>query len=233
MLSLQSVTKTYGKKDNLFTALDAVNVAFESGTTNAIIGKSGSGKSTMLHIMTGLDRPSNGDVTDDNGSIFNKTDTDKWRGQNVGIIFQSFFLQPNDSVLENVALPLKLRGIKKKKRNKRAQESLEQVGLSDKAKNKAKDLSGGQKQRVANARALITKPKILVADEPTGNLDSENGAAVEDLLFELNQKLGTTLIIVTHDLDLAKRCSRVIFLKDGKVKKDISKAHQEQGDQHA
>ena len=178
----------------------------------------------MLHIMTGLDKPSMGDVIESGHSIFGKTDTDKWRGQHVGIVFQSFFLQPNDSVLENVALPLKLKGIKKRLRNKKALTALEQVGLGDKAKNKAKDLSGGQKQRVAIARALVSQPKILIADEPTGNLDSENGAAVEDLLFELNKKLGTTLIIVTHDLDLAKRCDRVIFLKDGEIKKDIARS---------
>ncbi len=233
MLSIQSVTKTYGKKDNKFTALDNVSADFEAGTTNAIIGKSGSGKSTMLHIMTGLDRPSSGDIKDGEASIFQKTDTDKWRGENVGIIFQSFFLQGNDSVVENVALPLKLKGVNRRARNKQAMEALEQVGLLDKAKNKAKDLSGGQKQRVAIARALVTKPKILVADEPTGNLDSENGAAVENLLFELNQKLGTTLLIVTHDLDLAKRCSRVIFLKDGQVKKDIAKKHHDEGEKNA
>lgn len=216
MIEVKKLKKTYGKDSNTFTALKNVDLNIKDGESIAIVGKSGSGKSTLMHLLIGLDKPTSGDVKADNKSIY-KLDTDEWRGNNVGIIFQQFFLQNNDSVIENVALPLKIQGISKKERNKRALEAIEQVGLKDKAKNKANDLSGGQKQRVAIARALITRPSILVADEPTGNLDTENGEAIAKLLFELNKTNGTTLLMVTHDEDLAKRCQRVIRLKDGEI----------------
>jgi putative ABC transport system ATP-binding protein len=216
MIEVTKLKKTYGKDSNTFTALKNVDLNIKDGESIAIVGKSGSGKSTLMHLLIGLDKPTSGDVKADNKSIY-KLDTDEWRGNNVGVVFQQFFLQNNDSVVENVALPLKIQGINKKERNKRALEAIEQVGLKDKAKNKANDLSGGQKQRVAIARALITKPSVLVADEPTGNLDTENGEAISKLLFELNKTNGTTLLMVTHDEDLAKRCQRVIRLKDGEI----------------
>ena len=217
MLIVEDVTKTYGKKETAFDALKNINLQFEPGTTTAIIGKSGSGKSTLLHILTGLDHPTKGDIKDDGKSVFNDLDTDKWRGQSIGVVFQQIFLQPNNSVLENVALPLKIQGHKKKERLQRAKVALEKVGLTDRAKNRANDLSGGQKQRVAIARALVTDPSLLIADEPTGNLDSENSLVIEDLLFDLNKKLGTTIVIVTHDEDLAQRCQKIIRLHDGTV----------------
>ena len=220
MLKLSSVTKTYGRRENAFNALSDINIEFEPGTTTAIIGKSGSGKSTLLHILTGLDHPSKGNVTDDDKSIYTELDTDIWRGKSIGIIFQQFFLQPNNSVVENVALPLKIQGKSKRSRLAKARIALESVGLADRATNRANDLSGGQKQRVAIARALVTNPSLLIADEPTGNLDSENGKIIEDLLFDLNKKLGTTVVIVTHDEDLAKRCQRIIYLRDGVIVKD-------------
>lgn len=223
MLRVDSVTKTYGKNDTAFDALKDINVEFKHGTTTAIIGKSGSGKSTLLHILTGLDHPTSGDITDEGKSIFKDFDTDTWRGQRIGIVFQQFFLQPNNSVLENVALPLKIQGIKKKERLAKAQTALDKVDLGERAKTRANDLSGGQKQRVAIARALVNDPSLLIADEPTGNLDSENSQNIEDLLFDLNKKLGTTIIIVTHDEDLAKRCQKIIYLKDGVVTKGASK----------
>lgn len=222
-LHLREVTKTYGKGDNAFHALKPVNVGINPGSTVAIVGKSGSGKSTLLHLMVGLDHPTAGEILFNGKNIFKDYKTDAWRGENVGIIFQQFFLQPKDSVVDNVSLPLKLRGMGKRKRVAEAKEALRLVGLLDKAKNKANDLSGGQKQRVAIARAIVTKPAILVADEPTGNLDSENGEAVERLLFQLNQQLNTTLILVTHDEDLASRCQRIIRLHDGKVVEDTAK----------
>jgi putative ABC transport system ATP-binding protein len=223
LLQIKDVSKVYGKRENAFSALKDISLNFEAGSTNAIIGKSGSGKSTLLHIITGLDSPTTGAVFDGKSNILTDLDTDTWRGQSIGIVFQQFFLQPNNSVLENVALPLKIQGASKKVRNAKAAEALEQVGLSDKSKSKAADLSGGQKQRVAIARALVGSPKLLIADEPTGNLDSENGAIVEDLLFELNKNLGTTLVIVTHDEDLAKRCKNIIRLRDGQLAKDTKK----------
>jgi putative ABC transport system ATP-binding protein len=223
MLEVVNVNKIYGKKDKAFNALSNISLSFDKGTSNAIVGKSGSGKSTLLHILIGLDHPTDGSVLYNEKNILNDMNTDTWRGKNVGIVFQQFFLQPNDSVLDNVGLPLKLQGISKKIRNIKAAEALKKVGLEDRMKSKANDLSGGQKQRVAIARALVDNPSILIADEPTGNLDTENGDAIEKLLFELQKKLGTTLVIVTHDTDLAKRCERVIYLKDGKIEKDTKK----------
>lgn len=220
MLELKDVSKVYGKKENAFSALTDISLKFKPGTSNAIVGKSGSGKSTLLHILIGLDHATTGLVLDGKKNILKDVDTDTWRGRNVGIVFQQFFLQPNNTVLENVALPLKIQGVKKKDRHAKAFLALQEVGLGEKAKNKANDLSGGQKQRVAIARALVDKPSIVIADEPTGNLDSENGAIIEKLLFDLNKKLGTTLIIVTHDEDLARKCQRVVYLKDGHVEKD-------------
>jgi len=223
MLEVVNVKKIYGKKDKAFNALSDITLSFEKGTSNAIVGKSGSGKSTLLHILIGLDHPTNGSVLYNGKNILRDMNTDSWRGKNVGIVFQQFFLQPNDSVLDNVGLPLKLQGISKKIRNIKAAEALKKVGLEDRMKSKANDLSGGQKQRVAIARALVDNPSILIADEPTGNLDTENGDAIEQLLFDLQKKLRTTLVIVTHDSDLAKRCERVIYLKDGKIEKDTKK----------
>lgn len=223
MLKTTDVIKKYGKGENAFVALKNTNIEFAKGTTNAIIGKSGSGKSTLLHLLIGLDHPTSGIVSFNDKNILKDVDTDTWRGQNVGIVFQQFFLQPNDSVLENVALSLKIQGVKKKIRLQKAKIAIEKVGLLEKINNKANDLSGGQKQRVAIARAIVNDPSILIADEPTGNLDSENGAVIEDLLFKLNKELGTTVIIVTHDEDLAGKCQRIIRLKDGVVESDISK----------
>jgi len=223
MLEVVNVNKIYGKKDKAFNALSDITLSFEKGTSNAIVGKSGSGKSTLLHILIGLDHPTNGSVLYNGKNILRDMNTDSWRGKNVGIVFQQFFLQPNDSVLDNVGLPLKLQGISKKIRNIKAAEALKKVGLEDRMKSKANDLSGGQKQRVAIARALVDNPSILIADEPTGNLDTENCDAIEQLLFDLQKKLRTTLVIVTHDSDLAKRCERVIYLKDGKIEKDTKK----------
>ena len=218
-LRAHEVVKTYGKGDSLFTALGGVSIDILSGESVAIIGKSGSGKSTLMHLLALLDEPSSGTVAVDGqeaASLKNKQ-LNALRNHKFGFVFQQFFLNGNASVLENVILPLKIAGIGRAERNRRAHEALVKVELDDKAKSKAKDLSGGQKQRVVIARALIGEPAIIFADEPTGNLDSATGALIENLLFDLNAKHGITLIVVTHDQELATRCNRQIHLKDGLI----------------
>ncbi|MCA9348286.1 ABC transporter ATP-binding protein [Candidatus Saccharibacteria bacterium] len=214
-----NLTKTYGKKDTLFTALDNVSIDIQNGEKVAIIGKSGSGKSTLMHIVALLDSPTSGDIEINGKNIadYSTKQIDQLRNDEFGFVFQQFFLNANNSVLDNVTLPLKIAGIKPKSRNQRGLEALRAVGLEDKAKNKANDLSGGQKQRVVIARALINNPKIIFADEPTGNLDSNTGQKIEELLFKLNKEQGITLIVVTHDEDLAKKFDRRINIKDGKI----------------
>jgi len=225
VIATKKLQKTYGKKDAAFTALHGVDIAIETGESVAIIGKSGSGKSTLMHLLALLDKPSAGSVIVDNqdASKLAKKRVDMLRNRNFGFVFQQFFLNANNTVLDNVMLPLKIAGIGRKERLRRGMEALEAVELADKAKNKANNLSGGQKQRVCIARALINDPQIIFADEPTGNLDSSTGAKIEDLLFRLNKEKGITLIVVTHDDDLAARCDRQIHLKDGKIVKEIQK----------
>lgn len=222
IIGAKNLTKTYGKKDTLFTALKNVTLTIKAGESVAIIGKSGSGKSTLMHLLALLDSPSEGSVVinDQNASDLGGKRLDKLRNQEFGFVFQQFFLNGNDSVLNNVILPLKIAGVSVRERNARGREVLKIVELEDKAKNKANDLSGGQKQRVVIARALINNPQIIFADEPTGNLDSVTGKKIENLLFDLNKKQGITLIVVTHDEDLAKRFDRQLFIKDGKLQKE-------------
>lgn len=216
-LQAKDVTKVYGKEANSFVALDKVSLSIKKGESVAIIGKSGSGKSTLMHVLAALDRATSGTVT------FNDTDyasmrprkLDNLRAQQFGFIFQQFFLNGRETVLENVMLPLKIAGVSYGERKKRAMAALQEVDLASKAKNKATDLSGGQKQRVVIARALVGDPEIIFADEPTGNLDTENGQRVTDLLFRLNREKGITLIIVTHDMDMARLCGRQLHMKDG------------------
>lgn len=223
VIGAKNLTKTYGKKDTLFTALKNVSLTIQAGESVAIIGKSGSGKSTLMHLLALLDTPSNGSVliNGQDAQQLTKKRLDQLRNQQFGFVFQQFFLNGNDSVLNNVILPLKIAGVSVRERNRRGREVLKIVDLEDKAKNKANDLSGGQKQRVVIARALINNPQIIFADEPTGNLDSVTGKKIENLLFNLNKKQGITLIVVTHDEDLAKRFDRRLFIKDGKLQKEV------------
>lgn len=219
MIELAQLSKIYGKKQNKFTALDNVNLLIDSGKSVAIVGKSGSGKSTLMHIMSGLDRASSGTITIDGQDISqlkNKA-LDKFRSEKIGFIFQSFFVQANETCLQNVLLPLEIDGTSRSDRKTMAIEALEQVELGDKTYVKANNLSGGQKQRLAIARAIVSKPSIIFADEPTGNLDSATGDKIENLLFGFNKQIGSTLIIVTHDHDLAQKCDMQVYLKDGKV----------------
>ena len=213
--------KIYGKKKNQFTALKNVSLNIPTGASVAILGKSGSGKSTLMHAISGLDRPQHGQVIIDGQDILQLKPkrVDEFRAKKIGFIFQSFFVQGNESVVDNVSLPLEIARLPRKKRAHKINAALKAVDLYDKRKNRAKDLSGGQKQRLAIARAIVGDPQILFADEPTGNLDSETGAKVEELLFDYNKQKGVTLIVVTHDADLAKKCDHQIIIKDGRIEK--------------
>jgi putative ABC transport system ATP-binding protein len=219
MIEVKHVTKTYGKKHNIFKALKDVSFTIPDGASVAILGKSGSGKSTLMHAMSGLDRPETGEVIIDGEDILQlKTkQVDKFRATKMSFIFQSFFVQANETCFDNVSLPLEIAKIPSASRKARVEKALAAVELSDKKKSRARDLSGGQKQRLAIARAIVNHPQILFADEPTGNLDSVTGATVERLLFGYNKKNGTTLIIVTHDPELAAKCDIEIHIKDGKI----------------
>jgi putative ABC transport system ATP-binding protein len=219
VLAARDVRKSYGRGPTRFDALKGVSLDVAEGESIAIVGKSGSGKSTLMHLLALLDQPSSGaielsgrDAAALSGSLLNKT-----RNATFGFVFQQFFLTPGTSVLDNVTLPLKIAGVRGAERKRRGMAALEQLELADKAKNKATDLSGGQKQRVVIARALVNNPRVIFADEPTGNLDSATGAVVEDILFELNRSTGITLIIVTHDEELAARCDRRVYIRDGLV----------------
>jgi putative ABC transport system ATP-binding protein len=219
MIEIKGVTKTYGKKQNAFLALDDINFVIPDGASVAIVGKSGSGKSTLMHAMSGLDRPEKGQVVIDGVDILKLKSkaVDRFRSEKIGFIFQSFFVQANESSFDNVALPLEIANLSSRTRKKRVIEALQVVGIEEKEKQKARNLSGGQKQRLAIARAIVNRPKIIFADEPTGNLDSTTGATIIKLLFGLNKQRGSTLVIVTHDEDLAAKCDTRIYIKDGKI----------------
>ena len=231
VIEVKNVTKTYGKKHSEFKALDDVSFSIPDGASVAIVGKSGSGKSTLMHAMSGLDRPEVGEVVIDGVDILklkNKA-VDKFRSEKIGFIFQAFFVQANETCYDNVALPLEISRVGARTRKARIEAALNTVDLGDKIKQKARNLSGGQKQRLAIARAIVNKPSIIFADEPTGNLDSTTGEKVEDLLFGLNKQGGSTLIIVTHDSDLASKCDIQIYIKDGKIERMVGGAPVKKG----
>lgn len=219
MIEVKNVKMTYGKKHNAFVALENINFTIPDGASVAILGKSGSGKSTLMHAMSGLDRPEQGEVIIDGQDILTlkEKQIDTFRANKIGFIFQSFFVQANETVSDNVSLPLEIADVTRRERKKKIHAALESVDLLDKINNKAKNLSGGQKQRLAVARAIVNEPQIIFADEPTGNLDSITGEKVEDMLFGYNKENGVTLIIVTHDPDLAAKCDIQINIKDGRV----------------
>jgi len=226
IISVKDVHKSYGRGQNRFDALKGVSFDIREGESIAIIGKSGSGKSTLMHVLALLDAPTSGtvelegvDTRELRGRRLNRT-----RNKTFGFVFQQFFLTSNSSVLENVILPLKIAGVGRGERKRRGIAALEQLELADKGKSKAVNLSGGQKQRTVIARALVNNPRIIFADEPTGNLDSTTGAVVEDILFGLNRENGITLIVVTHDEDLASRCDRRLVIRDGVLVEDSAVA---------
>lgn len=219
MIKVENITKVYGKKANRFEALSGVSFKIPEHSSIAIIGKSGSGKSTLMHLVSGLDSVSSGKVLIDDKDLskMKRKELDYFRSHEMSFIFQSFFVRGNESCYENVSLPLEIAKVKRKNRKELILKALDSVDLLAKVKQKAKDLSGGQKQRLAIARAIVNSPKILFADEPTGNLDSNTGELIEELLFDYVKNNGATLIIVTHDKDLANKCDYYIEIKDGKI----------------
>lgn len=218
VVELKNVTKTYRLGDETLNALENVSFKVNAGEFIAITGPSGSGKSTLANIIGGLDHPNDGSVVVDGNELAHIHDSklSEYRNAHIGFVFQSFNLQGTNTALENVMLPLIFSGMKNKARKARAKECLEAVGLGDRLNHKPSQLSGGQRQRVAVARALAGTPKIIIADEPTGNLDSAKGEEIIDLLKGLN-KQGITLLIITHDMNVARQAHRIVEIHDGKL----------------
>ncbi|MCC5915061.1 MAG: ABC transporter ATP-binding protein [Balneolaceae bacterium] len=228
ILSLKKVTKSFTSGDRKLTVLNQISFDIEEGTSCAIIGPSGSGKTTLLGLCAGLDRPTSGEVNL-KGRSLSKMDENalsKVRNEQIGFVFQSFQLISTLTAIENVMVPVELRGVPYREVEKMALSLLEQVGLGDRTDHYPNQLSGGEQQRVGIARAFIHQPDILFADEPTGNLDGETGEQIEELLFDLNRRQGTTLVIVTHDRELAEKCDRTISLKKGEIVSDTATAEQ-------
>ncbi len=221
ILKASNLSKKYGKGDNGFYALKDIDLSIKKGEFVCITGKSGCGKSTLLHLLSGLDMPTSGDVIINNQNIFKLSEKDLtiFRRKNIGVVFQFYNLIPNLNVKENILLPLLLD--KRKIGEKRLAELIKTLGLNNKINCMPNDLSGGLQQRTAIGRALINRPKILFADEPTGNLDSNNSMKVMKLLEYYNKKYRQTIVMVTHDESLARKCRRNIVMKDGKIIDDI------------
>ncbi|MDD4923610.1 MAG: ABC transporter ATP-binding protein [Dehalococcoidales bacterium] len=222
MIKLENITKEYRMGEDIVHAVSGISLEIEEGEFVALVGPSGSGKSTMMHIIGGLDTPTSGRVVVDGQDLSRANDKElsRYRNEKIGFVFQAFNLHPTYTATENVALPLIFSGISQSKRMKMAAEALETVGLAERASHRPNQLSGGEKQRVSIARALVTQPKILLADEPTGNLDSKNGKHVMELLSQLNKEKGITLIIVTHDMEIAAVAGRIIKMRDGQIVED-------------
>jgi putative ABC transport system ATP-binding protein len=217
ILQTTKLTKTYASGSSRLVVLNEVDMALDEGATCAIVGPSGSGKTTLLGLCAGLDTPTSGSVNlnGSNLSTLNEDERARLRNECVGFVFQSFQLIPTLTALENVMVPLELRG--EGRAREYALELLERVGLSDRATHYPTQLSGGEQQRVALARAFINRPRILFADEPTGNLDAETSHRIVEILFELNTSLKTAIVLVTHDVELAEKAQNVIRLKAGRV----------------
>lgn len=220
LVSLQSVSKTYNTGDVIFHALKDINLNIKKGEFIAIIGPSGSGKSTLMNILGLLDKPSSGKYLLNGREVAKLADNTlaEIRNKAIGFIFQNFNLLGRTSALQNVALPLVYMGVERNNRDQRSRHALEEVGLSDKFNSMPNQLSGGQQQRVAIARALVTNPDIILADEPTGNLDTKTGEEIMKI-FDAFHKMGRTIILITHEPNIAKHAKRIIHIKDGRVSK--------------
>ena len=219
LIELQGVKKYYEMGSQVVKALDGINIAINKNDYLAFIGSSGSGKSTMLNILGCLDKPTSGQyhLNDKNVEILDQNELSGIRNLEIGFIFQSFNLLPRADALGNVMQPLIYRDIGFRRRKEMAMEALTRVGLEERVDHLPNQLSGGQRQRVAIARALVTQPSILLADEPTGNLDKKSSTAITDLLFSVNEQMQTTLVLVTHDLVLAEKCEKVYELSEGRL----------------
>jgi len=219
MIELTDISKTYQMGEATINALSGIDLTVAEGEFVAIVGPSGSGKSTLLHIIGGLDSVTSGTILIGDQDLSQASDKElsRYRNQSVGFVFQTFNLHPTYNALENVALPLIFSRIPRSQRLKLAQEALATVGLTERAFHRPNQLSGGERQRVSIARALVIQPRLILADEPTGNLDSRTGEHVIKLLAQLNRERGLTLLLVTHDLDVASNAPRTLFLRDGVI----------------
>ncbi len=221
LIEINDMYKIYTMGTETVNALNGVSLSIKENEYVALMGPSGSGKSTLMNLIGCLDTPTKGEYNLNGQSVSEMTDTElaTIRNREIGFVFQTFNLLPRLTSLDNVALPLIYSGISKKERNRRAHETLEQVGLGDRVEHKPNELSGGQRQRVAIARALINKPAIILADEPTGNLDTATSVEIMNIFTKL-WEAGNTIILVTHEPDIAEHAQRTVFLRDGKIEKD-------------
>jgi putative ABC transport system ATP-binding protein len=228
VVTASEVTRRYGEGDTAVDALKGVSLDIEPGKLTAIMGPSGSGKSTLMHILAALDRPTSGYVTIASTRLGDLSDTEitKIRRKHIGFVFQFFNLLPMLTAEENVLLPLSIAGVKPNRAE--FEELLEKVGLADRRKHRPSELSGGQQQRVAIARALVSRPTVVFADEPTGNLDSKTGGEILDLLHESVDALGQTMVMVTHEARAASIADRVLFLADGQIVRDLGRASEQE-----
>ncbi|PCJ54519.1 MAG: macrolide ABC transporter ATP-binding protein [Planctomycetota bacterium] len=221
MITMQQICRTYDQGETKVHALREVDLMIDQGEYVSILGPSGSGKSTLMHLLGCLDTPSAGSYLFEGEEVghFTIEEKAKFRNRDIGFVFQRFHLLPRSSAMQNIMMPMRFARVPINEQKQRAADLLERVGLTDRATHKPSELSGGQQQRVAIARALANRPRLLLADEPTGNLDSESGRQIVELLEELNQE-GTTVIIVTHDESLAERTNRVLRMLDGRIASD-------------